>query len=208
MNGTLHSHKKGFSICQYVLEAKRENLLVLRIVRDAVHPVLYWDECHLVDCKEIWELVFQLWQWSKTSVFHSLEPKSPGSSLFGDLACSTSWNRPLQSFNCHGERLFPAKWHLRKMPDFFAADLILVYSDGLFVNGNLKKSGGIILHCQHDHHGVSDCSGKYPTWLDPDNYTRGGAVLASKTLHFWLMTLYRFWKEKSSVIMWPCFLLW
>lgn len=128
MNGTLYSHKKGFSICQYVLEAKRENHLVLRIVRYGVHTLLYWDECHLVDCKEIWELVFQLWQWSKTSVFHSLEPKSPGSSLFGDLACSTSWNRPLQSFNCHGERLFPAKWHLRKMPDFFAADLILVYS--------------------------------------------------------------------------------
>lgn len=59
-----------------------------------------------------------------------------------------------------------------------------VLFDGLFVNGNLKKSGGIILHCQHDHHGVSDCSGKYPTWLDPDNYTQGGAVLASKTLHF------------------------
>lgn len=58
MNGAQHNHKKGFSICQYIIEAKRENLLVLRIVRygfrvKPVHPVLYWDECNLVDCKGV-----------------------------------------------------------------------------------------------------------------------------------------------------------
>lgn len=95
----VHNHKKGFDICQYILEARRESLLVLRIVKyglrlKPVHPV--WDECNLVDCKGIWELVFQLWECSKTLVFYSLVPKSCRSSLFGDLTCSTSWNRPLR----------------------------------------------------------------------------------------------------------------
>lgn len=58
MDGALHSCKKGFSICQHVLEANRENLLELRPVKYAfrvkpVHPVLYSDECNRVDCKGI-----------------------------------------------------------------------------------------------------------------------------------------------------------
>lgn len=97
---TLHKHKKGFNICQYILEVKKESLLVLRIVKyglrfKPLHPV--WDECNQVDGKGIWELVFQLWEWSKTLVFYSLVPKSSGSSLFGNLTCSTSWNSPLET---------------------------------------------------------------------------------------------------------------
>lgn len=50
--------KKGFSICQYVLEANREKLVELRLVKYAfrvkpVHPVLYLNECNWVGCKGI-----------------------------------------------------------------------------------------------------------------------------------------------------------
>lgn len=213
MNGALHNRKKRFSICRYILEAKRGNLLVLRIVRYSfrvkpVHPLFYWDECNLVDCKGIWELVFQLWQWSKTLVFYSLEPKSPGSILFGGLTCSTSWNRPLQSLNCHGERLFHAKWQQRKMPDFFGADLILVYSlmDYLwmvmlwnqeelsFIVSTIIIVSVIVL-------------GNTPHGLI---LTRAHRVVQSllQGLCISVMTLCRSWEGKSCVIMWPCFLLW
>lgn len=58
MDGALHSRKKGFSICQCFLEANREKLFELRLVKYAfrvkpVHPVLYLVECNPVDCKGI-----------------------------------------------------------------------------------------------------------------------------------------------------------
>lgn len=56
---------------------------------------------------------------------------------------------------------------VKKLPDFFTADLTDIFK--LFVKGNVKKSGAIILHYERDHRCVS---GHSPAELNPDCYTK------------------------------------
>lgn len=213
MDVALYSRKKGFSICQCILEANKENLLELRLVKYAlrvkpVHPMFSSDECNLMDCKGIRELVLLLWQWSKTLDFYSLELKSAGFSLSRDLTYSTSWNRLLKGFACHDERLaFQSKLTAEKTQNFFSRSDVFVFLNGLFVCDSLKKSETIILHYQCDHHCVTDGSLKYQAGLDPDHhYTTQWWCSCFKGV--WLMTLmHRFGEGESCVLVWPWFFL-